>query len=234
MMTVTREFADRVAEVAQLMEADEADEIGDETLRRLTALAAELVPGSTAAAVLVAMPGSGLTFAASDHRLEELHRLQFDSDDGPVSETLRHNEPRRVDDTSAERRWPAFCQAAAKAGSPAAWCCRCAPIGSRPAPSLCMVLSRAYSSAPRTTWPCSSPRRAAPPCTMRRCSVPAAGCWTTCTRGSNPGPSSSRLRASCTPSSECRPKRASACSAATPRTPTSGSGGSPPDSSRDG
>lgn len=116
MMTVTREFADRVAEIAQLIEADEADEIGDETLRRLTALAAELVPGSTAAAVMVAMPGSGLTFAASDHRLEELHRLQFDSDDGPVSETLRHNEPRRVDDTSAERRWPAFCEAAAKAG----------------------------------------------------------------------------------------------------------------------
>ena len=116
MTTVTREFADRVAEVAQLLEADEADEIGDETLGRLTALAAELVPGSTAAAVMVAMPGSGLTFAASDHRLEELHRLQFDSDDGPVSESLRHNEPRRVDDTTAECRWPAFCRAAADAG----------------------------------------------------------------------------------------------------------------------
>jgi GAF domain-containing protein len=29
---------------------------------------------------------------------------------------LRHNEPRRVDDTGAECRWPAFCQAAAAAG----------------------------------------------------------------------------------------------------------------------
>jgi GAF domain-containing protein len=113
MITVTREFADRVAEVAQLFEADE---IPDDTLRRLTALAAELVPGGTAAAVMVAMPGTGLTFAASDQRLEELHRLQFDSDDGPVTETLRHNEPRRVDDTGAERRWPAFCRAAAEAG----------------------------------------------------------------------------------------------------------------------
>ena len=111
MITVTREFADRVAEVAQLFEADEADEIPDDTLRRLTALAAELVPGGTAAAVMVAMPGTGLTFAASDQRLEELHRLQFDSDDGPVTETLRHNEPRRVDDTSPCRAhdypgWP--------------------------------------------------------------------------------------------------------------------------------
>ena len=64
----------------------------------------------------IAQDGRGLTFAASDRRLDELHRLQFDGDDGPVVETLRHNEPRRIDDTSAERRWPAFCQAAATAG----------------------------------------------------------------------------------------------------------------------
>jgi GAF domain-containing protein len=113
MITVTREFADRVAEVAQLLEADE---VPDDVLSRLTALAAELVPGSTAAAVTIAMASGALTFAASDRRLEELHRLQFDSDDGPVAETLRHNEPRRVDDTAAERRWPAFCRAAAEAG----------------------------------------------------------------------------------------------------------------------
>jgi GAF domain-containing protein len=113
MITVTREFADRVAEVAQLLEADEAP---DDVLSRLTALAAGLVPGSTAAAVTIAMASGALTFAASDRRLEELHRLQFDSKDGPVAETLRHNEPRRVDDTAAECRWPAFCRAAAKAG----------------------------------------------------------------------------------------------------------------------
>ena len=69
MITVTREFADRVAEIAQLLEAGEADEIPDDTLRQLTALAAELVPGGTAAAVMVALPSSGLTFAASDQRL---------------------------------------------------------------------------------------------------------------------------------------------------------------------
>src|SRR5579859_6091045 len=116
MITVTRQFADRVAEIAQLLEAGETDEIADDTLRQLTALAAELVHGGTAAAVMVALPSSGLTFAASDQRLEELHRLQYDSGDGPVSESLRHNEPRRVDDTAAERRWPAFCQAATEAG----------------------------------------------------------------------------------------------------------------------
>ena len=42
MITVTREFADGIAEVAQLLEADEAP---DDALRRLTELGAELVPG---------------------------------------------------------------------------------------------------------------------------------------------------------------------------------------------
>src|SRR5215470_1958308 len=87
MITVTREFADRVADVAQLLEGDE---IPDEALHRLTALAAELVPGGTAAAVAIAMVSGALVFAASDQRL--------------------------VDDTTAECRWPAFCRAAADAG----------------------------------------------------------------------------------------------------------------------
>ena len=113
MITMTREFADRVADAAQLLEGDE---IPDEALSRLTALAAELVPGGTAAAVTIAMANGALTFAASDRRLEELHRRQLDSDDGPVVETLRHNEPRRVDAITAECRWPAFCRAAAEAG----------------------------------------------------------------------------------------------------------------------
>lgn len=109
MITMTREFADQVADVARLLEGDE---VPDEALHRLTALAAGLVPGGTAAAVTIAMASGALTFAASDQRLEELHRLQLDSEDGPVVETLRHNEPRRADDTAAECRWPAFCRAA--------------------------------------------------------------------------------------------------------------------------
>lgn len=112
MVRVTREIADRVADVAQLLKEDD---VPDEALRRLTGLGVELIPGGTAAAVTVAMDKGGLTFAASDQRLDELHRLQFDAGDGPVVETLRHNEPRRVDDTLAEQRWPAFCQAAAEA-----------------------------------------------------------------------------------------------------------------------
>ena len=113
-MVVTREFADRIAGVAQLLEEDE---VADNTLRRLTELAVELVPGGTAAAMTIASERGALNFAASDQRLDELHGLQFDERaEGPVLEALRHNEPRRIDDTSAERRWPEFCQAASRSG----------------------------------------------------------------------------------------------------------------------
>jgi GAF domain-containing protein len=136
MITVTREFADRVADVAQLLEGDE---IPDEALNRLSALAAELVPGGTAAAVAIAMASGALIFAASDRRLEELHRVQFDgdSDGGPVVETLRHNEPRRVDDTTAEGRWPAFCRAAADAGFAS---CLVLPLGTDRQPAGAVAL----------------------------------------------------------------------------------------------
>jgi GAF domain-containing protein len=112
-VSVDRDLADQIAEVARLL-AD--DEVPDEALWRLTRMGAELVPGGRAAAVTVDSGGQGLTFAASDSRLDELHRVQFEDSGGPVVETLRHNEPRRVDDTAAEDRWPVFCRAAARAG----------------------------------------------------------------------------------------------------------------------
>jgi GAF domain-containing protein len=139
MVAVTRELADRVAEVAELLAADEVE---DETLRRLTALGAELVPGGTAAAVTIATARGGLTFAASDRRLEELHDIQFGGGQGPVVEALRHNEPRRVDDMAAETRWPAFCRAAAEAGFGS---CLALPLRTDRQPAGAVVL---YASEP--------------------------------------------------------------------------------------
>ncbi|MGH3254250.1 MAG: ANTAR domain-containing protein [Streptosporangiaceae bacterium] len=110
---MTRALAERISEVARLLISDEDS---DAALRRLTGLGVELVPGGTAAAVTIEGDGHALTFAASDPRIDDLHRLQFDTGEGPVVEALRHNEPRHVEDTTGERRWPAFCQAAAQAG----------------------------------------------------------------------------------------------------------------------
>lgn len=113
MVAVTRDFADDLAEVARLLREDE---VADETLRRLTGLGTQLVPGAVAAAVTIATDHGALNFAASDPRLDDLHDLQFDGGAGPVVETLGHNEPRRIDDMAGEARWPAFRQAAAAAG----------------------------------------------------------------------------------------------------------------------
>ena len=112
-VAVDRGFAERVAQVAKLLEADEDR---DEPLHRLIRLGVELVPGTSAAAVTIAADGSALTFAASDPRLDDLHSLQFERGDGPAVETLLHSEPRRIDDTATERRWPTFCPAADEAG----------------------------------------------------------------------------------------------------------------------
>ena len=133
MITMTREFADHVADVAQLLEGDE---VPDEALQRLTALAAGLVPGGTAAAVTIAMASGALTFAASDQRLEGLHRLQIDSDGGPVVETLRHNEPRGWMTRRPNAAGRPSAGPPPRPDSPAAWCCRCAPTGAAGAVAL--------------------------------------------------------------------------------------------------
>ncbi|MGI8445752.1 MAG: GAF domain-containing protein, partial [Streptosporangiaceae bacterium] len=113
MVVVTRALAERISDIARTLERDEDS---DTALRRLTDLGVDLVPGATAAAVTIATDGHALTFAASDPRIDALHQLQLAGGEGPVVETLRHNEPRHVEATATEDRWAAFCQAAAQAG----------------------------------------------------------------------------------------------------------------------
>jgi GAF domain-containing protein len=113
MVEVTQELAERISEVARLLENDDE---GDAALLRLADLGAELVPGATAAAVTIMAGDQAYTFAVSDARISELHSSQFTSGEGPVVETLRYNEARHVPDTSVEGRWRAFCRAVADAG----------------------------------------------------------------------------------------------------------------------
>jgi GAF domain-containing protein len=113
MVEVTQALAERISELARLLESD-GDQ--DAAMARLTALGVELVPGATAAAVTVTAGDQAHTFASSNARVDELHRLQFASGTGPVVETVRYNEARHVRDVSADPRWPTFCHAAAAAG----------------------------------------------------------------------------------------------------------------------
>jgi GAF domain-containing protein len=112
MVTVTKELAERIADVARLLSDDDGTPA---PLRQLTELAVELIPGSSAAGI-VAAGETSLTFAASDPSIGELHRLQFDSQHGPLVEALRYGEPRRIDDAASEPRWDTFCRQMSKAG----------------------------------------------------------------------------------------------------------------------
>jgi GAF domain-containing protein len=106
-----------LAELAQLARLDEDDDEVGRLLDRLVGRAPELVPGCTAAGLTVTGPDGGVTAAFSDPRVERCHAAQFrPGGDGPARETLRHAEPRRVDDVDDEPRWPEYCAAARAEG----------------------------------------------------------------------------------------------------------------------
>jgi GAF domain-containing protein len=109
---VTRQLAERIADLAKLMLDDESS---DASLRQLTELALELIPGSTAAGVVTAS-GKSWSYAASSGNIADLHRAQMRSGDGPVAEAIRHGEARRIDDAGREQRWPAACAAMTEHG----------------------------------------------------------------------------------------------------------------------
>jgi GAF domain-containing protein len=111
MMNVTREFAERIAGMTQLL--SEAD--SDAPLDQLASLALEIIPGSAAAGVVAAGEKSW-ALAASAGTVGELHRHQLYTGDGPVADALRYGEARRIDDAADEDRWPDVCAAMTSEG----------------------------------------------------------------------------------------------------------------------
>jgi GAF domain-containing protein len=111
-VTVTREFAERIVAIAELLTEDDGAEA---PLSQLAELSLELIPGSAAAGVVVAGPHAW-TYATSDASIADLHQMQLDSGAGPVLEALRFGEARRIDDTAEDDRWPAVCSAMAADG----------------------------------------------------------------------------------------------------------------------
>ena len=108
-VSVTREFAERIAGLAQLLLSDDDP---DATLRQLAELALEVIPGSDAAGVIAAGAESW-SLAASAGSVADLHELQLQTGDGPVAEALRYGEARRIDNAAEEDRWPPVCAAMA-------------------------------------------------------------------------------------------------------------------------
>ena len=99
--------------LAALARLQEGDEDPAHVLRRVAEQARDLVPGCTGAGLTVAADGSDLTAAVTDERVSRCHAAQFrDGGEGPARETLRHGEPRHVQDLATEQRWPRFTEVA--------------------------------------------------------------------------------------------------------------------------
>jgi transcriptional regulator with GAF, ATPase, and Fis domain len=112
MVSITKELAERIAGLAELLLTEESSEA---LLRQLADLSLELIPGSAAAGVVVAGDQTW-SYAASGVNIAELHQLDLQSGDGPVAEALRYGEARRIDDATAEERWLKVCAAMTSEG----------------------------------------------------------------------------------------------------------------------
>jgi transcriptional regulator with GAF, ATPase, and Fis domain len=112
MVRVTRQLAERIADLARLLLDDEGT---DAPLQQLTELAMQLIPGSAAAGV-VAANDSTWAYASSPADAGELHRHQMQAGSGPLVEAIRYGEARRIDDTGQEQRWPEACREMAELG----------------------------------------------------------------------------------------------------------------------
>jgi GAF domain-containing protein len=107
MVAVTRELAERIAAMAELLLSDD---LPDPSLRQLAEMSVTMIPGSAAAGVVAAGEHSW-SHATSEAVIDDLHRQQVQTGDGPVVEALRYGEARRIDDAAAEGRWPQVCAA---------------------------------------------------------------------------------------------------------------------------
>jgi transcriptional regulator with GAF, ATPase, and Fis domain len=112
MVRVTRQLAERIADLARLLLDDEGT---DAPLQQLTELAMQLIPGSAAAGV-VAATDSTWSYASSPADAGDLHRNQMQAGSGPLVEAIRYGEARRIDDTRQEQRWPEACREMAELG----------------------------------------------------------------------------------------------------------------------
>jgi GAF domain-containing protein len=127
---VNEELLTLAAELAEMVRLAEDDDVAG-VLRRFVTRATRSIPGCDGAAVLT-HSDSGLEVAASAAHVE-MNML----DPGPVVEALAYREPRRLDDTATDQRWPAFTARLAEQGYRT---CLALPLGTPGEPSAVLAL----------------------------------------------------------------------------------------------
>jgi GAF domain-containing protein len=132
---VNDELLTLAAELAEVMRLADDDDIPG-ILQRFVTRAARTIPGCDQAAIIIRAQGAVETLASSLRSGPELHQP------GPVIEALMFCEPRRLDDTGTDQRWPAFSAELAARGYRS---CLALPLVTRSDPAAVLVL---YSAEP--------------------------------------------------------------------------------------
>jgi|tagenome__1003787_1003787.scaffolds.fasta_scaffold20883506_2 serine phosphatase RsbU (regulator of sigma subunit) len=87
-----------------------------EALEDLTRLAQDAVPGCDGASISVLHEHSVSTLAATQRRITDIDKAQYQRGDGPCVAAIRENRAVTVEDYHTERRWPGVAAEAVEAG----------------------------------------------------------------------------------------------------------------------
>jgi GAF domain-containing protein len=100
--------------LARTLITDDAN-LGD-ALGRVADTGCQLLPNCAAASVTIIERGKPITVGSTSNTARALDDAQYAAGDGPCLSAARHGTLVRIDDTTAEQRWPDFCRQAADNG----------------------------------------------------------------------------------------------------------------------
>src|SRR5215211_2107442 len=136
-------LAQELAEVSRLVEADEVAA----TLDRFVGRIARTVPGCAHAGISVLADSAVKAVTEPGHPVLG-GRLSLD-EAGPLGEALQYHEPRRLDDTGTDQRWPKFNSRLARAGCHSALVL---PLSTQAQPAVLTLLSEQPSKFESTAY----------------------------------------------------------------------------------
>jgi GAF domain-containing protein len=85
-------------------------------LELVTTLAGTVIPGTVGAGVSLVDEHGKRSRAASNRAVEQADTLQYELDEGPCLTAWRSRQVVRIDDTTTDPRWPAWCSAVSPLG----------------------------------------------------------------------------------------------------------------------
>lgn len=107
---------DLAAAMAEAASALKQPETVEQALARLVVAAQSVIPGAEHCGISIATRTAITTMASTDGMVDQLDQLQYDLDEGPCLDAMRHHTSVVVDDMRTEARWPRFAPPAAEAG----------------------------------------------------------------------------------------------------------------------